>query len=116
MIAPTGLTFVNPVKSGSPAALAIDLGQPTVPLPLRAYPAMPTLLDHAADAPTRAASVDAALRWTYRFTLRHQSAEQDTIHVRLAFNHGSLSATLLEVPSDDLFGWLAQYNLVRAPL
>ncbi|WP_327279719.1 hypothetical protein [Streptomyces sp. NBC_01205] len=55
------LTFVSPLASGSPPALDFGLGAPRVPIPLRAYPPMPILLDQHADVPTPGAGLSDAL-------------------------------------------------------
>ena len=57
------LAFVTRLESGSPGELAFDLGAPRVPIPLRAYPPLPILLDQRALVPGSAADLDAALRW-----------------------------------------------------
>ncbi|MGW0765444.1 LysM peptidoglycan-binding domain-containing protein [Streptomyces sp. NPDC002676] len=108
------LTFVTPLASGSVPALNFDLGAPRVPIPLRAYPPMPILLDQHADVPTSAAGLGDALYWQYRFSVQHQSAEQDTVELRVIYNQ--LSRTPAGAPDDDLFGALAQYTAVSAPL
>lgn len=109
------LTFVNPVGSGSPAAVDVALGTPDVPLPLRAYPPMPTLVDHSAEVPTTAERLEDALHWRYQFSMRHQSATQDEIGFEVTFNTttGALAAGLGD---DDLFSALAQYTAVSVPL
>ncbi|MEU6237969.1 hypothetical protein ABZ885_33825, partial [Kitasatospora sp. NPDC047058] len=108
------LTFVTPLASGSPPALDFDLGSPRVPLPLRAYPPMPILLDQHADVPTSADRLDDALHWRYRFSVQHQSAEQDTLELRITYNQAP--RTPAAAPEDDLFSALAQYTAVSAPL
>ncbi|MFF4422405.1 LysM peptidoglycan-binding domain-containing protein [Streptomyces sp. NPDC001549] len=107
------LTFVTPLASGSPPALDFDLGAPRVPVPLRAYPPMPILLDQHADVPTRADGLGDALYWKYRFSVQHQSAEQDTVELRVAFNQSAGTAV---AAADDLFAALAQYTAVSAPM
>jgi hypothetical protein len=109
------LSFVLPIGTGQPPALQIDLGSPDVPLPLRAYPPLPTLVDHRAAVPSTATQLEDALHWRYEFLLRHQSAEQDALWFEVTFNEGAtLGADALS--ADDLFGALAQYNAAAAPL
>jgi hypothetical protein len=110
------LTFINPVSSGKPAGFVVNLGSPTVPLPLRAFPPMPTLLDHHADAPQSASGLDDAVHWKYRLRLRHQSARQDEILLQVEFNRRPLIEDFAVAPDDDLFAQLAQYTAVAAPL
>ncbi|MFD5621410.1 hypothetical protein, partial [Streptomyces yangpuensis] len=108
------LTFIAPLASGSPPALDFDLGAPRVPIPLRAYPPMPILLDQHADVPTSAAGLSDALYWQYRCSVQHQSAEQDTVELQVTYNQPSRTPGV--APADDLFGALAQYTAVSAPL
>ncbi|QDX26142.1 hypothetical protein FPZ54_08980 [Sphingomonas suaedae] len=104
------LSFVTPIASGSPPALAFTLGTPDTPLPLRTYPQMPTLLDHRAVPAEAPASVAEAVLWSYGFTLRHQSAEQDQIEMELSFNSPPETMQARAIAEDDLFGQLAQYS------
>ncbi|MFJ3794102.1 hypothetical protein [Kitasatospora sp. NPDC090091] len=108
------LAFVTPLASGSPPALDFDLGAPRVPIPLRAYPPLPILLDQHADAPTSADTLGDALHWTYRCSVQHQSAEQDTLELRVAFNRPAGAAAA--AADDDLFTALARYTAVSAPM
>ncbi|MGW6916645.1 hypothetical protein ACWGB8_22890 [Kitasatospora sp. NPDC054939] len=108
------LTFVTPLVSGSPPALDFDLGAPRVPIPLRAYPPMPILLDQHADAPAPDAGLSDAPYWAYRFSVQHQSAEQDTVELRVTYNRPTPPPAA--APADDLFTALAQYTAVGAPL
>lgn len=109
------LTFLTPLGNGSPEALAIDLGSPVVPLPLRAYPPMPMLLDHAAEVPTEAATLADAVHWRYRCSLRHQSAEQDSVAFTVTFNQQPAAGLDVGGP-DDLFAALAQYSVAATPM
>ena len=108
------LTFVNQLGSGSPEALHIELGEVRVPVPLRAYPPMPILLDHRAIVPTSPSRLDDAVRWRYQFSVQHQSAEQDTVECTVAFNQRALARAAAQ--TDDLFAALARYTAVSAPL
>ncbi|MDK1344475.1 LysM peptidoglycan-binding domain-containing protein [Streptomyces sp. 378] len=109
------LTFLTPLSSGDPAEVTVELGSPRVPIPLRTYPPTPVLLDHQALVPVFAGTLRDALHWQYRCTVRHQSAEQDTVELTMVFNQ-STAATALAVPSDGLFIVLARYTAVAAPL
>lgn len=108
------LTFLTPIGSGSPDALSLDLGSPIIPLPLRAYPPLPILVDHRAVVPSQAETLDEAVRWRYQFSLQHQSAQQDSIGFEVIFN--SPSGDAFGVTNDDLFTKLAQYVGVSKPL
>lgn len=109
------LTFLTPIGSGSPDALSLDLGSPIIPLPLRAYPSLPILVDHRAVVPTQADTLDEAARWRYQFSLQHQSAQQDSIGFEVIFNSRSGDAFGI-TDDDDLFTKLAQYVGVAKPL
>jgi LysM repeat protein len=110
------LTFVTPIGDGTPPALQLDLGSPRVPLPLRAYPPMPLLVDHSAAAADPDPQVLAdALYWRYAFALAHQSAEQDSVEFRVTFNVDDSVKTQV-LGGDDLFSALAQYTSVATPL
>src|SRR5262249_5212550 len=109
------LSFVTEIGDGSPPALRFDLGSPQVPLPLRAYPPMPMLVDHEAVVPTDPGDLDEALRWRYQFELQHQSARQDSVEFRVSFNATDADARG-RTGDDDLFAALAQYSAVSTPL
>jgi hypothetical protein len=109
------LTFLTPIGSGSPDALSLDLGSPIIPLPLRAYPPLPILVDHQAVVPSQAETLDEAVRWRYQFSLQHQSAQQDSIGFEVTFNSPSGDAVGV-TNDDDLFTKLAQYVGVSKPL
>ncbi|MFI1564699.1 hypothetical protein ACH4ZX_16895 [Streptomyces sp. NPDC020490] len=108
------LTFLSPPADHDPAGISIDLGTPRVPIPLRGYPAMPTLLDHQALVPVSAAGLADALHWQYRCAVRHHPAEQDTIDLTVVFNRTATVA--LAAADDGLFTALARYSAVSAPL
>ncbi|WP_145910071.1 LysM domain-containing protein [Kitasatospora viridis] len=108
------LTFVTQLASGSPEELDFDLGAPRIPIPLRAYPPMPILLDQQALVDSTATELDRALRWRYRCAVQHQSAEQDTIELRVSFNEPAAQPTAAAL--DDLFAAMAQYTAVATPL
>ncbi|EXU63791.1 hypothetical protein Z951_34290 [Streptomyces sp. PRh5] len=108
------LTFLTPLHSGRPAALHFDLGEPRVPVPLRAYPPMPILLGHRALVPTSASQLDDAVRWRYQFSLQHQSVAQDTIEFRVAYNQSAQAVAATQ--AEDLFAALAQYTTVATGL
>ncbi|MEV7570168.1 LysM domain-containing protein [Streptomyces tanashiensis] len=108
------LTFLTPLASGSPTAVDFGLGAPRVPIPLRAYPPMPILLDHHAVVPHTVSRLDEALHWRYRCAVQHQSAGQDTVELQVTYNQQAPGPTA--APADDLFTALARYTAVSAPL
>ncbi|GAA2136061.1 hypothetical protein GCM10009760_15280 [Kitasatospora kazusensis] len=108
------LTFVTELGSGSPDALRFDLGSPRVPIPLRAYPPTPILLDQRALTENSTTVLEQVLHWRYRCAVQHQSAEQDTVELRVTYNRaaGRPMATVV----DDLFAAMARYTAVSTPL
>jgi len=108
------LTFVTPLGTGSPPALHFDLGSPRVPIPLRAYPPMPILLDQQALTERSPTVLDEALHWRYRCAVQHRSAEQDTVELRVTYNKPAARPTAAAV--DDLFSAMARYTEVSTPL
>jgi LysM repeat protein len=84
------LAFVPPLADGvAPADVRTDLGATTVPIPLRAFPALPTLLGQTARAtagdlpdPTLGQTV----QWTYGVTYSHEHAEQDEVSITTTYN------------------------------
>jgi hypothetical protein len=121
------LRFV-PALSGlnRPAVVHTTLDPATVPIPLRSYPALPTLLGQTA----RASFADSphvtlaeAVQWTYGLSYAHEHAEQDEVFVTAAFNlppfqrragdPQSVASALARYVAiaDDLWGLLAGYAL-----
>lgn len=82
------LTFYPPLRGAHrPAAVTTSLGDATIPIPLRAYPAAPALIGQGAE-PTFASPeklTDAGL-WTYSLNYAHEHAAQDEVQVTAAFN------------------------------
>ena len=109
------LTFV--LNDDLPSQVKIDLGKPSVPLPVRSYPPLPTLLGQTALAthpePTDYAQ---AMRWDYAFAYQHQSMAVDQIRLEVEFNQAPLLASASALDEVDLFAALAQYNSVAPQL
>lgn len=100
-----------------PSQVTIDLGTPSVPLPVRSYPPLPTLLGQAA-VPTHAvpANYTEAMLWDYAFAYQHQSMAVDQIRLDVEFNQTPLVAAARALDDADLFAALAQYNSVAPQL
>jgi LysM repeat protein len=109
------LSFITPLSQTPPAALQVDLGQPVTPIPLRSYPPLAALVAQEAARIEHPAGVDEALRWTYVFAYRHQSAAQDEIRLEVEFNLRPPAAKLADA-NDDLFSRLAQYAAIAPQL
>ncbi len=114
------LNFIDP-----PAPLALTTGESSIaveiPIPLRAYPAAPTLLNQDF-VPTpigtdQTANLKAAKQWAFRFFYAQVHALQNRIDAVVRFNvpqTAQLSAFTVEEP--DLFVLLARLNFVLPDL
>lgn len=80
------LSFVRPITRTT-APLDTDLGEVLIPIPLRAYPSVPSMLEqggHAAvDAPR---DVSSAKQWRFAFSYQTHLASQDALYVDTTFN------------------------------
>lgn len=120
------LSFYPPLtETDRPAPLALRPGRADVPVPLRAYPDAPALLDHSA-LPTvsgRVPTLAETRLWNYTLTYAHEHAEQDEVLVTARFNlrarpapaapaDGDVAAALLGYAyvADPLWGLLARYT------
>jgi hypothetical protein len=92
--------------------LSVPMGRLDVPLPLRAYPPPPRLLEHSIAAthdppPSLAQSVEAS----YALTLASPSAAQDDLHLSLVFNEPALEGSEPgPAPASPLFEPLARFQ------
>jgi len=100
-----------------PSQVQINLGRASVPLPVRSYPPLPTLLAQTAAA-TNPAPTDytQALRWDYSLAYQHQSSAVDQIRLEIEFNQTPLLTANEALDDVDLFAALAQYNSVAPQL
>ena len=100
-----------------PPQVSIDLGTPSVPLPVRSYPPLPVLLGQTAVAThPDPADYTEALLWDYAFAYQHQSMAVDQVHLEVEFNQAPLFAQARALNDVDLFAALAQYNSVAPQL
>lgn len=106
------LSFVLPINDdGIPLPpFSTNLGEVLVPIPLRAYPAVPSMAQQAGrasfDVPDTVAK---AKSWTWSFDFIAQEAAQDTLYLQVQFNQ-QLAAGLLAGPSPATLGAaLAQF-------
>ncbi len=111
------ISFILPFTDDLPSGVTIDVGEPAVPLPVRAYPPLPALLGQTA-TPTHPspASYDDAMHWDYAFTYQHQSMAVDQMRLAVELNQAPLVALRADPMTDDLFGTLAQYDAVAPQL
>ncbi|OQP40748.1 hypothetical protein A4H97_14100 [Niastella yeongjuensis] len=85
-LASTWLTFVIPLNE-----TLGNVGPVTIPVPLRAYPGAPSLVNQDTIYPVNdnnvpPLNVQAMRTWDYRYTYRNSTAAQDTITTRVQFN------------------------------
>ena len=117
------LTFINPfVVRGSDGPLL----EPTIPVPLRAYPTPPSLTEQAG-VPVISSFLQArgavpdqvndelekARAWNYTFSYEGLEADQDTVNAIITLNHqpGS-NLALADAADPDLLEALVQFNAV----
>lgn len=110
------LRFVREFASDLPEKVSFALGTPVVPLPLRAYPALPALVGQTATATHAApATVAEAVQWDYAFRFQHQSRAQDQFKLEVLFNEQPLYGSPGN-GGDGLQGALAQYAAIADDL
>lgn len=85
------LNFAPPLSGAVlPTAVTLALGQPTVPLPLRTYPALPSVRSQTAEQSVRDDGSPPQLAdlplWDYQLTYSHEHAAQDQVIVGIRFN------------------------------
>ncbi len=109
------LSFLIPIGADDAQQQPIDssLGQPDIPIPLRAYPAAPQLLGQTGVAAVTGspATVETAKQWNYAFSYAYADAAQDALYVQVAFNVPPPTAprALVPSPADVFFDALAQF-------
>jgi hypothetical protein len=113
------LTFVRPLTGGyATGAIAGDLGAPSLPIPLRALPMPPLLLDQGASAtaPGPRPPLTEAARWTFSVTYAHEHAAQDELQLRALFNIPGPPGPQPLVAGTDLAAELWRWASVAEPL
>ncbi|GLO12424.1 hypothetical protein PPUJ20028_10050 [Pseudomonas putida] len=132
------LTFVPPLGgSNLPSALSVDLGEVSVPIPLRDFPALPVIIDQRASTTALNAERRQSLRsrralstmradsevsmnnlalWDHRFTYSHEHAEQDEVSLTLSYNLRPDQMLRMAANEVDLFVQLARYIAVADTL
>ncbi|KLT69161.1 hypothetical protein [Flavobacterium sp. ABG] len=122
-LASSWLTFIIPLDGDidhkdSPLAGMTDVGETTIPVPLRAYPTPPSISAQNFDYPLNesnqqeAITIQNARIWEYYYTYQNPSAAQDTIVTEIQFNvtdeNQSYYATA-NTPNLPLYQALAQF-------
>lgn len=93
-LASSWLTFIVPLNGEinsetTPLAQMGDVGETTIPVPLRSYPTPPSVTAQNFDYPTddeTAPTIEEARKWVYYYTYQNTSAAQDTIVTEIQFN------------------------------
>lgn len=112
------LAFYPPlVGDAKPPAIKAQLKTAQVPIPLRAYPALPSLIAQTArpSATSSRPELPETRLWTYALTYAHEHAEQDQVLVTVHFNlrpEPSARAAFVE----DVATALASYTAVADDL
>ncbi|MEI2384418.1 hypothetical protein [Breoghania sp. JC706] len=111
---------MTPVLSGDeiPAALDVALGPSDVPIPLKAFPALPIIVSQSGNGdPTVPVTLDTAALWTFDFVYSHEHAAQDHVVLTAEFNLSPpVEGRMLAGENEDLFTALAQYVAVSDDL
>jgi LysM repeat protein len=104
------LSFVVPIAQTT-TPLKTDLGEVLIPIPLRAYPPVPSMIEQGGRAAVEApADVAHAKQWRYAYSYQSHLASQDTLYVNTTFNV-PLSASVLALAAvPPLWAALAQFS------
>ena len=108
------LRFVLPStdpNGTTPPALNVPMGQLDIPIPLRAYPSPPRLIQQLSIASNpQPASIEDALKWNYTLTVQRPVAAQDDLHIEVEFNAVENGLKAKAGTGGTLFEALAQFN------
>jgi hypothetical protein len=110
---------MTPLLTGTyvPPALGVDLGETDVPIPLKAFPALPLIVSQTGlGDPTKPPTLSTASLWTFRLVYSHEHAAQDHVVVTAEFNLSPPTHDLFAEAPQDLFTALAQYVAVADDL
>jgi hypothetical protein len=84
-LASSWLTFIIPI-----AASTGKVGKVTIPVPLRAYPTPPSILEQQSLYPVNNSitpvTMEEVRNWNYQYTYQNPSAAQDTTNIQIQFN------------------------------
>lgn len=102
--------------SNFPTAITANLGEVKAPIPMRAFPKVPTLRGQSAEFGDMS-SLHKAGVWNYTMRYQHEHAAQDDVFVSASFNvKNGVSQPMLNGPTDELAEKLAYYNHVADEL
>ena len=110
------LSFVLPLKLAD--FPQFDLGEVTVPVPLRAYPQIPIAVDQIAKATIQPITDLAYTKeWHYTFSFSTETADQDTVYLQFMRNFGNVQIpSRIREEADRFFDALAQFIAVSQPI
>ncbi|HYX22993.1 MAG TPA: hypothetical protein VFC23_02485, partial [Thermoanaerobaculia bacterium] len=88
------LGFITPLfaPAGGPPPLVLAMGHNQIPIPLRAYPAVPTLPVQQAEVRENPSTLEESVRWAYNFAVTGSQSAQDRLTLRILFNEQPKSA------------------------
>lgn len=98
-----------------PQGTTTSLGSVQVPIPLRAFPQLPTLRGQMVGKDPVTTLAEAAL-WTYGLRYSHEHASQDDVHLEVRFNQPPGGSAKLAEASDALATALISYSAVGTGL
>ena len=106
------LTFIPALTAAvAPTSLHIDLGESTAPIPLRAFPSLPSVQAQSGGASfPDGGTLNQLSQWTYEFSYRHEHAAQDELIVNLQFNLTQLASRARLESGLDVATSLARYQ------
>ncbi|HTO80790.1 MAG TPA: hypothetical protein VMQ73_01090, partial [Methylomirabilota bacterium] len=88
---------------------------PTIPLPLRSYPAAP-VLSAQSYAQIPGTQLESVKSWSFDCTYLHQPAAQDTVHITAELNGPPKAVRLMATRGLDLLDGLALFQAIYPPI
>lgn len=114
------LTLITSPLGTWPAGNSMPVGETSIPIPLRAYPTPPSLLQQAAVpgpseepvAPEPSATLASQRLWRYECQYQQMYIAQDTVGSNILFNvpPAQQPRARLMASEPDLFDWLARFS------
>ena len=113
------LTLITNNAGAWPVGNQVPVGQTTIPVPLRAYPTPPSLLQQSAlpgaserPTPPSPDSLQSLRAWHYDCQYEQSFVPQDTVQANVLFNipQNQMPRALFAANEPDLFDWLARFS------
>lgn len=93
------------------------MGDVAIPVPLRSYPAPPSLIAQQCVPVESPATIQDVKTWSYEFTYKESIAAQDTINTQVVLNYSEPAERLMMLARTyDLFDYMAQFTSVYAAI